>query len=314
MQPMIFDGRDVSEVERFMAAFYSRMRVGAVGEDTHTRITREVMTPEAAFDELDYGFHLDFDAEPQPYLVLCDVVTNSVHLDGEDGGQTFRAGDSFLICRPGLPYRGVVHAARLSHLTLHPDVLTEVASSVDAAAAPVRVLDHRPVSRRAAIELRSAVAHVREAVLGAPVPPGGLVVSAACQYLAAHMLDTFPNTAVLTPTAGDRRDARPDTLRRAVSFIEADPDTALTVADIARAAYVTPRALQLTFRRHLDTTPMAYLRRVRLDLAHEDLRAATDGDGQTVTAVAARWGFTGSQLAQRHRAAYGQTPGQALRG
>ncbi|WBB73957.1 hypothetical protein O7602_30675 [Micromonospora sp. WMMD1128] len=31
------------------------------------------------------------------------------------------------------------------------------------------------------------------------------------------------------------------------------------------------RALQLAFRRHLDTTPSAYLRRIRVDVPREEL-------------------------------------------
>ncbi|PPK67084.1 helix-turn-helix domain-containing protein [Actinokineospora auranticolor] len=48
--------------------------------------------------------------------------------------------------------------------------------------------------------------------------------------------------------------------------------------------------MRLTFRCHLDTTPVAYLRRVRLGCARPNLRAATPGQ-DTVTRIAARWGY-----------------------
>jgi AraC-like DNA-binding protein len=57
---------------------------------------------------------------------------------------------------------------------------------------------------------------------------------------------------------------------------------------------------------------MAYLRRVRLEQAHRDLRDATAAD-VTVTAVASRWGFTASRFTEHYRAAYGQLPSQTLR-
>ena len=57
-------------------------------------------------------------------------------------------------------------------------------------------------------------------------------------------------------------------------------------ADIV-AAHVTIRAVQLAFRRHLDTTPADYLRRVRLDRARHDLIAA-DPARDSITAVAYR--------------------------
>jgi AraC-like DNA-binding protein len=90
--------------------------------------------------------------------------------------------------------------------------------------------------------------------------------------------------------------------------------TAITVADIAAAAHVTTRAIQLAFQRHLGTTPMEYLRRVRLDYAHRDLTRATPGGGLTVTAVAYRWGFgSSSRFAAAYRQTYGVTPSRTLR-
>ena len=86
----------------------------------------------------------------------------------------------------------------------------------------------------------------------------------------------------------------------------------LTVADIAAASFVTIRAVQLAFRRHLDTTPLAYLRRVRLDRAHHDLLTG-DPAHETVTAVAHRWGFPNpSRFAATYRRAYGVTPSYTL--
>ena len=314
MEPLTFDSDDVGEVEHLVSAMYARMRIGGIGERTHTHITRRVMTPEVAFDDLEYTFDVEFDAEPQRYLILCHVVSGVVHLTSEGRTETFGPGDLFL-SRPDLPSAGVVQAARLRQLTLDPVALTQVASSVAGEAAPARVLGRRPVSRQAALQLQRSVGYVRDSVLDAPDSPAApLLASAASQYLAVMMLHAFPNTAITAPTAGDSRDASPETLRRALSFIDAHPDADLTIADVARAAYVTPRALQLAFRRHLDTTPLGYLRRVRLAHAREDLLAATAGDGNTVTVIAGRWGFPSpSRFAEEYRAAYGELPSRTLR-
>jgi AraC-like DNA-binding protein len=66
-------------------------------------------------------------------------------------------------------------------------------------------------------------------------------------------------------------------------------------------------------RRELDTTPMAYLRTVRLARAHRDL--LDHGPRQdTVTAVAYRWGFSStSRFSAYYRETYGVTPKQTLR-
>jgi hypothetical protein len=78
MEPLVFDSHDVGEVEDFVSKMYSRMRIGAAGERTHTHITRQVMTPQVAFDDLEYTFDIGFDAEPQRYLILCNVISSTV--------------------------------------------------------------------------------------------------------------------------------------------------------------------------------------------------------------------------------------------
>jgi AraC-like DNA-binding protein len=89
----------------------------------------------------------------------------------------------------------------------------------------------------------------------------------------------------------------------------------MALSEIAAAAHVTPRALQYAFTRHLQTTPMAYLRRVRLAAAHQDLQAADPRDGDTVTSIAARWGFAHpGRFATAYRNAYGQAPSVTLHG
>jgi AraC-like DNA-binding protein len=114
--------------------------------------------------------------------------------------------------------------------------------------------------------------------------------------------------------AKDRIDSSSGTLRRAIAFIDERADQCLTVADIAAASFVTSRAVQSAFRRHLDMTPMEYLRQVRLDRAHQELVAA-DPERESVTAVAYRWGFaSASRFTAYYRRAYGVLPSHTLRG
>jgi len=103
------------------------------------------------------------------------------------------------------------------------------------------------------------------------------------------------------------------TVGRAVAFVEERARDDIGVADIAAAACVTVRAVQLAFRRYLDTTPLSYLRQVRLERAHQELTEA-DPDRTTVTAIAADWRFTNaSRFSAYYRAAYGVTPAETLR-
>src|ERR1700743_155854 len=84
--------------------------------------------------------------------------------------------------------------------------------------------------------------------------------------------------------------AQPRTLRRAIAFIHENAHHDIGLSDIAAAINVTPRSVQYTFRRHLATTPLEYLRRVRPDRAHRALQAPAPAV-DTVMAIAGRWRF-----------------------
>ncbi|MCP3802683.1 AraC family transcriptional regulator [Allokutzneria sp. A3M-2-11 16] len=111
----------------------------------------------------------------------------------------------------------------------------------------------------------------------------------------------------------DQAASMPRTVRRAVDIIEGHAAEPLTVEDLAEAVGVGVRALQGGFRRHLDTTPMAYLREVRLTKVHDELRAADPNSVITVTEVASRWGFWHpGRFAAAYRQRYGETPSATL--
>lgn len=104
----------------------------------------------------------------------------------------------------------------------------------------------------------------------------------------------------------------PAVVRRAQDFVADHAAEALSVTDIARATGMSVRGLQATFRHHLQTTPMEYVRDVRLRKAHVDLVLADPGR-TTVAEVAYRWGFAHpGRFAARHRAVYGTSPSAAL--
>lgn len=87
----------------------------------------------------------------------------------------------------------------------------------------------------------------------------------------------------------------------------------MTVTRLAAAAGVGVRTLQEGFRRHLDTTPTAYLRRIRLEHVRAELEKA-DSQETTVSAIALRWGFTHfGDFARSYRMAYGERPSETLR-
>lgn len=110
-----------------------------------------------------------------------------------------------------------------------------------------------------------------------------------------------------------RSGSAPYYVRRAEEYIRAHARDDLTVEGIAAAAGVSPRSIFYGFKRWRETSPMAHLRTVRLDLAREALVRA-GRDGGTVSQAAVNAGFTNfSQFSKLYKARYGETPSTTLR-
>ncbi|UGQ11637.1 AraC family transcriptional regulator [Yinghuangia sp. ASG 101] len=109
--------------------------------------------------------------------------------------------------------------------------------------------------------------------------------------------------------------ALPMALRLALDFCKTHVRDDLTVADIAEAAQTSIRRLQELFRKHLKTTPLTFLRRLRLAHAHDDLVALAAGEAEgSVTEVATRWGFTHlGRFGVLYRQVYGTVPSRTAR-
>jgi AraC-like DNA-binding protein len=105
----------------------------------------------------------------------------------------------------------------------------------------------------------------------------------------------------------------PRAVRRAQEVIEAEPERAFTVTDLAEVARVSVRSLQDGFRKHAGCSPMGYLQRVRLQRARTDLLRA-DPARDTVAAIAHRWGFAHlGRFASAYRIRYQESPSETLR-
>ena len=101
----------------------------------------------------------------------------------------------------------------------------------------------------------------------------------------------------------------PRHMHDAIDFMRAHLHQALTMADIAAAVGISVRALQVAFRRFYDTTPMLYLRRLRLEAVHEELSSPVNC--LPVGEVAMKWGFLHlGRFAAHYRVAYGVNPSE----
>lgn len=111
----------------------------------------------------------------------------------------------------------------------------------------------------------------------------------------------------------DEEKFAPRTIRAAIELIEEEAHLPLTVSEIASRTHLSPRTLHEGFRRYLETSPMAYVREVRLRRVRQTL-LASDPSTVTVACVAHRWGFGNlGRFAGTYAARFGETPRETLR-
>ncbi|MFM7314195.1 MAG: helix-turn-helix domain-containing protein [Cyanobium sp.] len=97
---------------------------------------------------------------------------------------------------------------------------------------------------------------------------------------------------------------QPDLHDRAIAFMGEHLAEPLTLDAIARACACSPRSLQLSFRSHLEQTPMQLLRSLRLEAMREALL-----QGMSVSDAGSRVGLAVSgKLASLYRDRFGETP------
>ncbi|MET9273466.1 helix-turn-helix domain-containing protein [Kribbella sp. NPDC003557] len=314
MESLVFESRDLGRTEEFLNRAYTKMQIGGSPADVRTRIERAA-AESITVDRIEIGFEMSYDADPLGKICLCEVYSGSIVDHATDGWEDgFRPGDLVSFAPPDQPYAGKIARSSYSITMFDPALLTRVAGVGRKNNAPVRLLGHRPRSRQAARQLSQTIAYLAETLPNPAVQTSPLVLASVSQLLASSVLATFANSADATPeqVGADSRDARPATVRRALTFMESNLDQALAIADIAAAAGVTVRALQTAFQRHLGTTPLAYLRRLRLEEVRAELLAA-DPSEQTVAAAAARWGFHHhGRMTAAYRELYGELPSTTL--
>jgi AraC family ethanolamine operon transcriptional activator len=86
----------------------------------------------------------------------------------------------------------------------------------------------------------------------------------------------------------------------------------INVDELAAQAGVSRRTLELGFRETLDISPKRYLRSLRLNGLHRDLRRAIPGR-TTVTDAATHWGFVElGRIAVEYRQLFGESPSTTL--
>jgi AraC-like DNA-binding protein len=263
-----------------------------------------------SFDRLRIDAPVRFDAQAMPVLVVVDVLGGEVEYTHDRRTDRAREGDTVLAAGWHMPFTGGGNGYEVRNTGISDDVLTAAIAEIDPerTSADLRLTRFVPRSPTAAAQWRAVV----DRLSAAPVADHPIAVGQASRLLAHTLLHTFENNLVSDDStlARDLRDATQATVWQAQRIIEERAHDDLSLADIARECGVTPRTLQYAFRRHLDCTPNAYLRQVRLDLVHQLLNA---GSVDTVGDAAARLGFFNpGRFASDYRQVFGENPGQTL--
>lgn len=301
-------------IERFLVEAYGgSVRLRGGGDRRFLRHRRHDVgsfAVETAYQSAELEFEMD------PLHRVIVTCTSTARLERASNGfhRRYDTGELFLMNEPELPCTARWMPGGIQNCIIDAVLLARVAAAAPARRPePIRFTSLDPQTPAAAAHWWATRSYVANLLANPEAAAAPLLIASAGQLLAAATLATFPNTAITDPTIEDRHDAHPTTVRRAIAFIDEHAHQDITAADIAAAAHVSIRAVQLAFRRHLDTTPLQHLRRTRLSQVHEQLRIA-DPATTTVTAVAGRWGFSNpSRFAALYRRTYGISPSRTLR-
>lgn len=297
------------------AAYGRKFRTGALPRGGEY-VVRNFDVDVFEYREMALPAQVEFTKEPQDSVVVVSVVGGRAQRRCGQHHGSFAEGDSYIGHIPEQACSGASADITASAVTLPPDLLAQAAATVDPRPGlPVRFTSLIPADPQRAAHWERTRAYAR-GVCELGTEAGALIIGPLARLLAGAVLEVFPNTVTgREPALSDTRDATSSTAARATAYIDEHAHTDIGLSDIAGAAQVTPRALQSAFRRHLDTTPLAYLRRVRLAHAHAALTAADPRTGATVTRIAAQWGFLHpSRFAAAYRTEYGRTPRATLHG
>lgn len=238
--------------------------------------------------------------------VLAWTTGSAVAIDDDDGdGIALRTGIPVML-PAGRPFHASAEAGTVHSVHLDADFLEAVAVvDSDAAPAPLRFPVEAPADRLAL--LQEVLREVARPLLDVSVADGDRAVLDV--RLAEAVLEVFGPV----PGTGEH-EAPLGTVARAKAYIEAHFDRPLTATVIAAAADVSVRTLQESFQRHEGTTPMNHLRDLRLEKARIGLQLA-DHRETSVAEVAQACGFRHmGRFSGAYVAAYGEYPGDTLRG
>lgn len=306
VRPHRFATSDPASAEEFL-----RQRWGSLGHvEFGPRFSLEVKGIAAAEFRVERFAHtssLRITTTAAGPVQVVEVLGGTINVENGDGVTRLVPGDLVAIDAETTPL-SVSRSVNVGVVTLSRQLMSEVAG----VPADQLSLSPRPVAGAAAAgQWRQAVRRANREITE-HLRDGSHDPDDVAHRLAQAALATFSVRAL--PRATGPGVAPDHPVAKAVAFIEAHASDPLRVGEIANAAETSVRALQQAFARYHDTSPTAYLRRVRLEGAHRELATAEPDGDVTVADVAARWGFSqAGRFAAHYREAFGVLPSETLR-
>ncbi|MEU4236019.1 AraC family transcriptional regulator [Actinoplanes sp. NPDC026619] len=308
--------RDAAEAEEFVRQMYVGNRLEFLGAAGNAGFTATAaVSGRIAASRLRSTVGYRATTEPFDHFFSFAISSGRLHVRNGGDEQIVVAGETAFY-PTGVPLEVDVFDLGAQILQLP---LTRLAAEAERTAG-IRAEDLRFSSTRPVSAAMARQWFALQELAGTLLLTEGL--PAACPLVAEEMtrtvaivaLHTFPNNALDVSYRPGPGWVAPAAVRRAAAFLHAHADQAITLAQIAEAAGVSGRALQYAFRRHFDTTPVGYLRRIRLERADQELRAADPAGTLTVADVAYRWGwFSPSRFIEDYQRRFGILPGTLCR-
>lgn len=276
---------------------------------THSRVDVDTF----AIEEITHTGAVQLRADHVPAVVALHVVAGRVEVS-HGGFAAVAEPGAWILASSGLgAVRVSLTDAQLRSVVVSKALLAEVAAIDTESPSVPRFAALTPDDAHATHALETTERFLDSLLTPENAADDPIVLRSAGRMLASAVLSAFPNDLPTGAPDADTGADQPALLRQAVNFIQDNAARDISVRDIAAALYLSPRTVQYLFRRHLNTTPTAYLRTIRLAQARKELIAG-DRTITTVAATAARWGFAHTgRFAVLYRRTYGESPHETLR-
>src|SRR4051794_13345852 len=234
----VFETTDPDVASEIFRDAYSTMRMQVQGPRPLFSVASTAVGA-ARLDRTIFRMALEGAADPFSDIYILGIRSGVVEYSINGSEETYGPGEMCFPVSLGMPWATRLENVDSELVVLKQPLLDEAAGN-EPGRTPVRLLSNRPHSAAAAAQLWRTTNAVRAIAAAQPEADAfPLVMTAAARLLAVSVLAAFANTAQREATFTDRLDAHPAALRRAMTFIEANPDLDITVVDIAHAAHVS---------------------------------------------------------------------------